>query len=1142
MTESIEGNNQKTLPLEVRALRIEEEKCYDGLDNDGDRVIDNSCAPDIQLSLEKISSSKGKIFNASSSTYLVLDDLDSSYNVQLSSKTFLGDPANTPEKTFFPANLCLTLQKSDGSNALSMNFGVPDSLQLDDLSPFLISDDYLQFAADFFILKSYEWKINGRNEILPPAVGSNFYYNDWKKGFSFDPKALKLTQGDYSLSFTANCLKKTTEFSQLMANNTAGTTIKFTSEQEACNGADDNLDGVTDEGCNLTIESFTVQSSPTLDTCPVGATVKVSNTGSKPSSPVKLELFDKFPSRSILPIKEESVPSLQPGESKTFIISLSNPGTNGELFAWLDGKSNAFREYDDLFSPNDNLAKQTLSIVNNEPDLSVQSTLLSKEVVRPGELEQLTAFIANSGYGSASNIPVQIIIEGPKTPRRELSATVLRLEGIDSNLSSCPETQVLSAQKNESKISFVPRNSGDERIPDESPPIPLLYVALPDTKTTAKLVVSTDKPGSCRWHSQPAGFNEMPQNQVLSVDGGPTRFSGIVPAVSGENKYYASCYGTNNAAMTNSVLIVYNNVPTQSISVAIPTQGASGQVQVQVCVGQGEETNCNSSFFLSTAKPNLKIVPESIRDEPELLVGGRLRHIIHLRIKNEGTSPALIDEQTRLYAAAISLQRTRTIGPDYYCFPNNLCYQCNPGEDPNVCRDRHSSGSGFQSKVDQPIVSLAEVETPVGQPPPSPTQTVVLGATSYYPDDGQVDVGEEFEISIPIQENYLLPGESQAGITIDSENSVDEDSEGDNSGSANFNGGEGLAFPGTCSDYIDNDGDGFIDGDDSDCQSRPETPENNNCNNGFDDDGDGLVDGDDPDCTLPPEGEICGNGVDEDGDGLDPECPPVELQQTNSEGEVCSDNLDNDLDGLINEGCSSVREVCGNNADDDGDGLIDEVPPCSVPPETTPLVPMIEVYASHVPASVGQDQVITVVSQDGVPLAGALVKVITPSGKIFYLEVGPDGRVFFPVTEDGEYTIIVFFKGIEKELKFNSVRPFSLQFGVFGDAATSIFGETVQENIWYVPLLAILALMAAATAFNRTQVIFGSPQASKGRLLSNAKAWLAAVVFFVLPFIANKLVNFTTGVGIVILELVFLFALSYFLKERARKAGRMGKI
>ena len=731
VTESIEGNNQKTLPLEVRALRIEEEKCYDGLDNDGDRVIDNSCAPDIQLSLEKISSSKGKIFNASSSTYLVLDDLDSSYNVQLSSKTFLGDPANTPEKTFFPANLCLTLQKSDGSNALSMNFGVPDSLQLDDLSPFLISDDYLQFAADFFILKSYEWKINGRNEILPPAVGSNFYYNDWKKGISFDPKALKLTQGDYSLSFTANCLKKTTEFSQLMANNTAGTTIKFTSEQEACNGADDNLDGVTDEGCNLTIESFTVQSSPTLDTCPVGATVKVSNTGSKPSSPVKLELFDKFPSRSILPIKEESVPSLQPGESKTFIISLNNPGANGELFAWLDGKSNAFREYDDLFSPNDNLAKQTLSIVNNEPDLSVQSTLLSKEVVRPGELEQLTAFIANSGYGSASNIPVQIIIEGPKTPRRELSATVLRLEGIDSNLSSCPETQVLSAQKNESKISFVPRNSGDERIPDESPPIPLLYVALPDTKTTAKLIVSTDKPGSCRWHSQPAGFNEMPQSQVLSQDGSPTRFSGIVPAVSGENKYYASCYGTNNAAMTNSVLIVYNNVPTQSISVAIPTQGASGQVQVQVCVGQGEETNCNSSFFLSTAKPNLKIVPESIRDEPELLVGGRLRHIIHLRIKNEGTSPALIDEQTRLYAAAISLQRTRTIGPDYYCFPNDLCYQCNPGEDPNVCRDRYSSGSGFQSKAIQPIVSLTEVETPGGIPPGQPGQVVVLGATSY---------------------------------------------------------------------------------------------------------------------------------------------------------------------------------------------------------------------------------------------------------------------------------------------------------------------------------------------------------------------------------------------------------------------------
>lgn len=48
------------------------------------------------------------------------------------------------------------------------------------------------------------------------------------------------------------------------------------------------------------------------------------------------------------------------------------------------------------------------------------------------------------------------------------------------------------------------------------------------------------------------------------------------------------------------------------------------------------------------------------------------------------------------------------------------------------------------------------------------------------------------------------------------------------------------------------------------------------CTNGLDDDGDGLIDGADPDCK--PK-EICNNGKDDDGDGLidssDPDCPCV---------------------------------------------------------------------------------------------------------------------------------------------------------------------------------------------------------------------------------------------------------------------------
>jgi hypothetical protein len=46
-----------------------------------------------------------------------------------------------------------------------------------------------------------------------------------------------------------------------------------------------------------------------------------------------------------------------------------------------------------------------------------------------------------------------------------------------------------------------------------------------------------------------------------------------------------------------------------------------------------------------------------------------------------------------------------------------------------------------------------------------------------------------------------------------------------------------------CGNGIDDDGDGFIDGDDFDC-----TETGDECSNGIDDDGDGFIDGDDFDC------------------------------------------------------------------------------------------------------------------------------------------------------------------------------------------------------------------------------------------------------------------------------------------------------
>ncbi len=69
-----------------------------------------------------------------------------------------------------------------------------------------------------------------------------------------------------------------------------------------------------------------------------------------------------------------------------------------------------------------------------------------------------------------------------------------------------------------------------------------------------------------------------------------------------------------------------------------------------------------------------------------------------------------------------------------------------------------------------------------------------------------------------------------------------------------------------CTNGVDDDGDGDIDGADSDCAVV--TPEN--CTNGIDDDGDGDIDAADTDCQEPegPVGDAtCSDGIDNDGDG-----------------------------------------------------------------------------------------------------------------------------------------------------------------------------------------------------------------------------------------------------------------------------------
>ena len=157
----------------------------------------------------------------------------------------------------------------------------------------------------------------------------------------------------------------------------------------------------------------------------------------------------------------------------------------------------------------------------------------------------------------------------------------------------------------------------------------------------------------------------------------------------------------------------------------------------------------------------------------------------------------------------------------------------------------------------------------------------------------------------------------------------------------------------SCSDCVDNDGDGWVDRDDPDCdddyrEDGSDPTEDNytlgmfTCNDELDNDEDGLVDWEDDECDAGDESESnCDDGEDNDGDGwedeLDGECIDggVELGEDTW---GCSNGLDDDGDNWIDgddPDCTDGQQeevgfgkvACNNGLDDDGHGDVDGADP-----------------------------------------------------------------------------------------------------------------------------------------------------------------------------------------------------------------------
>lgn len=131
----------------------------------------------------------------------------------------------------------------------------------------------------------------------------------------------------------------------------------------------------------------------------------------------------------------------------------------------------------------------------------------------------------------------------------------------------------------------------------------------------------------------------------------------------------------------------------------------------------------------------------------------------------------------------------------------------------------------------------------------------------------------------------------------------------------------GPRTPEDCWDGVDNDLDGWVDRDDSDCVE--------DCHDGVDNNANGDVDCQDRDCLDASEcQEICDDGLDNDSDG-DVDCLDVECFGEPICKETCDDGVDNNGDGATD--CRDWRcvddpycqEDCSDGVDNDLDGSVD---------------------------------------------------------------------------------------------------------------------------------------------------------------------------------------------------------------------------
>ena len=177
-------------------------------------------------------------------------------------------------------------------------------------------------------------------------------------------------------------------------------------------------------------------------------------------------------------------------------------------------------------------------------------------------------------------------------------------------------------------------------------------------------------------------------------------------------------------------------------------------------------------------------------------------------------------------------------------------------------------------------------------------------------------------------------------------------------------------------------------------------------------------------------------------------------------------------------------------------------------------------------------------SVDLLPVEGARINVLFPSGDILEFVTGEGGEFEFAVSEVGEYTVSAMKSNVKSSRVFSVVEPsfFTILSSLFSDLVLLLSSRELMPIL--VPLLLFLCLAAAFLAFRALGLYFlilyeGGISSSFERKLLFSR-FVFSLIVFVLPWLFSLLWIFGIGILVALSE-VIVFALFYSTEKKILK-------